>query len=38
MLNLFVFNDKFFKKLFKVIVKIFDPIVLNIYLFIVSYR
>ena len=31
------FNDKILKKLFKVIVKIFNPIVLKIYLFIVSY-
>ena len=38
MLSLFVFDDKIFKILFKIIVKIFNPFVLKIYLFIVSYN
>ena len=38
MLNLFVFNDKILEILLKIIVKIFDPFVLKIYLFIVSYN
>ena len=37
MLNLF-FNDKFLKILFKIIIKMFNSFVLNVYLFIASYN